>query len=452
MEKGNVKVYVTIAILLFAAVATLLMGAGSYSSSGQNDGIIIDFGGYDTEWTSIDLSDDPDAMSALEYACGEKGYALAVSDGVVISIKGLPDGPSDRSWSLWVVEKGNTDWRKITSAPDDVAMSQYSAVAWALCSEDGSPTVPGVDQTGVNFYGHSDIRSIVTLAPSVTETACAVGGTNMIIGADLYSNYPSSIAEGISSGDIAVTGGFTNPNFEIVLKLDPDMVLCDGSQATHRTIANKLRNAGINVVVLYAGESIDTMYNNTYITGTALNFDIGKKVVIESIQNGIDEVISDMNQFIVYPKDMMISLSAVKSPWTSGSDTYINDISRTVYGVNVFSDLTGWQMVNSEMIIKASPEVIIVVSSEYSATEEDYNALIKSLSEGWNYIGAEVYLICESAADLTSRPGPRLAQVTELMGRILHGTSFTVDTNLPYYIGNDYANYLTFTKDLGFDR
>lgn len=452
MERGNVKVYATLAIILFATVATMLMGAGGYSSSRQSNGIIIDFGEYDTEWAELDFSNNPDAMSALEYACDEKGYALVISDGAVISINGIPDGSSDATWSVWVVEKGKKDWKMATSSPSDVIMSDHSSVSWSLCSEGGSPTVPGVDQTGVNFYGYSNIRSIVTLAPSVTETACAVGGTNMIIGADLYSNYPDSIAKGISSGSITVTGGFTNPNFEIILKLNPDMVLCDGSQASHKTIANKLRNVGINVVVLYAGESIDTMYDNLYITGTALQFDNGKKVAIQSIQKGIGDVVSDMNKFIVYPKDMMISLSATKSPWTSGGNTYISDISSTVYGVNVFNNLLGWQMVNSEMIIKASPEVIIVVSSEYSATEADYKALVESLSTGWEYTGAEVYLICESAADIVSRPGPRLAQVTELVGRILHTSAFTEDTGMPYYIGNDYANYLTFTKNLGFNR
>ena len=109
-------------------------------------------------------------------------------------------------------------------------------------------------------------------------------------------------------------------------------------------------------------------------------------------------------------------------------------------------------MVNSEMIIKVSPEVIIVVAEGSEATENDYQRMLSQISEGWEYVDAEIYMLCGKAADIVSRPGPRLAQVTELIGRIMYDPLFGEPTGIPHYIGDNYTDYLTITKNLGFNR
>jgi len=447
---NKVKVYASIAIIAFAALATALAGGGANASAANGEGMIIDFGDYDAAWTSVDLKEYPDALSSLEYACTMQGFELTESEGIVSSIDHLPGLGSENTWSLWAVQKGGLKWTEMTSDPSSVIVSEYSAVAWALCAPDEGPSVQGVDQTGVNYWGYSNIHRVVTLAPSVTETVCAVGGSNMVVGADEYSNYPDSIAKGKDSGRIKSTGGYTNPNFETILKLDPDMVICDGSQASHRSVAAKLRNVGVNVVVFYTGEDLNTLYDNIYIAGTSIGFYEAKKIVIKEIKNGISDVKSEIKW--ATPTTMMFSLSAVKSPWVAGGNTYINDISETIFGINVFEGQRGWVMVNSEMIIKVSPEVIIVVAEGSEATENDYQRMLSQISEGWEYVDAEIYMLCGKAADIVSRPGPRLAQVTELIGRIMYDPLFGEPTGIPHYIGDNYTDYLTITKNLGFNR
>jgi iron complex transport system substrate-binding protein len=446
------KIYISVAIIAFATLATALIGGGASAFADGDDGLIIDFGDYNAVWTAVDLDEYPDAMSSLGYACSVQGFALRTSAGKVSSIGGVPGSASEGSWSLWAVPKGKLDWNRIDSDPSSVTVSNYSAVTWSLCAADGKPSVPGVDQTGVNYWGYKDIGKVVTLAPSVTETVCAMGGSDMVIGADEYSKYPDSIAKKRASGQIKVTGGYTNPNFETILKLDPDMVLCDGSQASHRIVASKLRNVGVNVLVFYGGEDLGTLYDNIYMTGTALDYNESKMTVINEIRDGIDRVVAELDGKVKTPLDLMFSLSSAKSPWVAGGNTYINDIAGTVFGVNVFKGLKGWTMVNSEMIVKASPDVIIVVSEGLRATEEDYLRLIEYVSEGWDYINAEIYMICGTAVDLVSRPGPRLAQVTELISRILYDPMFGESTGLPHYIGDNYEDYLTLTKTLGYNN
>ena len=49
---------------------------------------------------------------------------------------------------------------------------------------------------------------------------------------------------------------------------------------------------------------------------------------------------------------------------------------------------------------------------------------------------------------MAQRPGPRFAQFAELTAIILNPDVFT-DIEMPKYVGDNYTNYLTYTKLLG---
>jgi len=385
---------------------------------------------------------------------GIKEYTISYNSGgggpvgVFIEVKGIPS-MEGKVWSLWGVVKGKTGWERILEEPVDVKPADYSSVVWAYSDWDTAPSV-GVDQTGVPVHGYSMPSKIVTLAPSTTETVASLGKSEQIIGTDEYSNYPQSILQGKAAGTIAVVGGYTNPSFEAIMKINPDMVFCDGAQGSHLLIADKLRNAGIHVVVMYEGENIDVIMNNLFIAGAALSMtDVANKNIydINSAINIIENLLIDD---VAGNISVMVSLSSVKSPYVAGSNTYINDIFGKTFGLNIFETLDGWVMVNSEAISKANPDVIIVIS------DGTYNDMYNNLSSEWKlttaYEEGDIYLLSGSTMDLASRPGPRIAQATELIARILHSDSFSDGIIVPKWIDRDYTDYLTYTKNLGFDK
>ena len=81
--------------------------------------------------------------------------------------------------------------------------------------------------------------------------------------------------------------------------------------------------------------------------------------------------------------------------------------------------------------------------------------MMSSLSAEWRNTNAfengNIYLLAGGATDLASRPSTRIAQFTELMCRILQPNVF-IDIDVPYYIGDNYRDYLYYTKELGFDK
>ena len=83
---------------------------------------------------------------------------------------------------------------------------------------------------------------------------------------------------------------------------------------------------------------------------------------------------------------------------------------------------------------------------------ENYDFIMANLPEEWKstdaYKDGKIYMVCGSAADLMQRPSTRLAQATELVGRIFHEDSFPDKITIPKFFGNEYTNYLTYSKTL----
>ena len=110
-------------------------------------------------------------------------------------------------------------------------------------------------------------------------------------------------------------------------------------------------------------------------------------------------------------------------------------------------------MVSKEQIHSKQPQVIIIVHSGEITTQEQYDQVMGWIDPVWQetpaYRNGNVYLFTGKAADLLSRPGPRLCEAAELLGKALHPDSFLQRDpldSIPKYLGNDYDIYLTYQR------
>lgn len=449
MDSMKLKRNLSIAIVIIGVLATFAVGPGTSATQYQAQGTVIDFGDWETTWTQVDLHNYSSATEVLDYACQYNNYTLVINeDGSINEINGVVSDPDGRNWALWVVNTGEMNWTKM-SLPYDMNLRDYTVSSWAYCSSEEEPTI-AVDQSGTSIYGYSQAKRTVSLSPSTTEIVSSVGAVKTLVGTDKYSNYPQEVVDMQNSGDIAIVGDYTSPSFEEITKTEPDIVLCDGSQYNHTQVANRLRAVSIPSVILYSGESFDQILNNIYIVGIVLGYDMAGAETIKKLTYAETELTEKLRDSpISRHVSSMISLSADMSPWVSGSYTYAGDVLVDMYGVNIFSFLDGWVHISSELIIKYNPSVIIILSSDYAATQEEYDAMMNSLSNEWKgtdaYKNGDIYLICEGAGEMAQRPGPRVAQLMELTARILNQDVFD-DIEMSKFIGNNYKDFLTYTK------
>ena len=435
--------FLLVAIGIVLGVSSGLMAQSS--STAQADGTIIEFDEYGTVWTDLTVSDYSSVIELLEAACTENGFDLVMDGDKVLSINGIG---SDGAWALWVVYPDSTEWTTV-DAPYNGDPSQYSITSWVYSEEDREPTV-AVDYSGHPIYGFSQKYRVVSLSPTVTEILYSVKASNIIVGADYYSDYPQSIVEGKKNGSVTTVGTYTSPSFELITSTNPDMVVCDGSQSSHVQMAERLRSVGIDAVVIYPGEDVGQVEDNIFIIGTVLQYQMAAIEVIDDTEYVLEQVrLRTSTEPVI---DTMVSLEPDISPWVSGDGTFMNGLLAVAGADNAFSDWYGWVHITSERI-PADIQAIVIITTEYKATQEEYDALYNGLSAEWKKTDAwkngDVFVICESAASMMQRSGPRIAQGAELIGMMLHPDCF--DADIPKIIGDDYRDYLQFSKDMGYD-
>ena len=453
VDKTGVSMKVTLLKIVFSVflvVSGVFLGitlTKDTSDTGQGT-ITLDFGNYDIKSSSAQGGNAAEALNAI---CDQYDFMITF-DGEhnVKTINGYPGVGDSREWGLYTLN--GTGWTKYSGAPTDLKITSTSVVSWALC-EDGQSPSPAVDASGYSFYGFEKANTIVCLAPSCTETVCALGYEDLIIGTDFYSNYPSSVQyKRTVLHTITDTGTYTTPNYEIIVKLKPDLVIGIASQSSHTKTIEKLRAVGINGIVVFDGEDLESVYNNTYMTGIAMGLSTEAIQLTQRLKEEVEQTYSTTSG--LSPSDrpsIMTALSINKSPYVAGNYTYLNDIYSKAGATNSFSDMNGWRQATPEKIPDYNPECIIIMS-EVEVLESEYDDIIANLPSEWKstdaFTNGEIYIVWGSANDMLSRPSTRLAQVTELLARVLHEDLFVDVIHVPKVVGDDYMDYLTYSKEL----
>jgi iron complex transport system substrate-binding protein len=88
----------------------------------------------------------------------------------------------------------------------------------------------------------ADVRRIVTLAPSLTDTVLALGAGEWLVGVSRFDTFPEVAG-------LARVGGFVDPSIEAVLALEPDLLLVMPGPGNLRPV-QKLAELGVPVLAL----------------------------------------------------------------------------------------------------------------------------------------------------------------------------------------------------------
>ena len=101
------------------------------------------------------------------------------------------------------------------------------------------------DASGVAVDLARPPRRIVSLVPSITETLCALGLADALVGITVYCVEPHAIVSGKTR-----IGGEKNPDLEKIRRLEPDLVIAN-IEENLRDHVETLRSWSIPVWVTY---------------------------------------------------------------------------------------------------------------------------------------------------------------------------------------------------------
>lgn len=325
-------------------------------------------------------------------------------------------------------------------------------VALAVVLIGGSQAYDGpVDAAGNTTSFSSVPQTIVSSAPSITETLIAMGYTGKIIGASSNCD-AQEIVERENLGQITRVGSYNNPNQEILMSLDADVVFIGSYNQNTNAAYNNLRNAGIKVIMLYGGDSRSEIYLNIDIIGQVLSDVANSQTVKQNMIQTFNEVQALASEATSKPK-AMINLGfawGMNSVYGAGINTFAHDMLTIANNTNVLSAVSGWKLVSQELILAnaTAPEVILVmVQGGASMNQSTYEAQMQALKADDNWkttpavINDKVYFFYGSAASVGQRASPNLADFSKLVLMFTHPELFDGLT-LPSYLGSDYKDFI----------
>lgn len=246
-------------------------------------------------------------------------------------------------------------------------------------------------------------RRIVSLLPSLTETVCALDACERLVATDRWSDWPTSVRA------LPKAGGLDDANIELIVSLRPDLVLA----ARSTRVAERLEALGIPVAVFEA-QNLTELRGVYAAVGHLLGRGDGEarwQALHKEIQAAADALPQAARGLRVY-------FEVETSPYAAGAASFIGETLAALGARNIVPpELGPFPKLNPEFIVRADPDLIIVVASHADELAR---------RPGWSSLralrGAGQGGVCAVPAadyDTLVRPGPRMGQAARVMAQCL---------------------------------
>jgi iron complex transport system substrate-binding protein len=245
-------------------------------------------------------------------------------------------------------------------------------------------------------------QRIVSLLPSLTETVCALGQCQKLVGVDRYSNWPESLAK------LPRMGGGIDPNIESVVAAKPDLVL----MATSARGAERLQALGLTVLAFEPRSHADVQ-RVMRLVAQALDVPVQES---ERVWRHIDAAVNAAAQSIpAQAKGQRVYFEVSRAPYGASESSFIGETLQRLGARNILpASLGPFPKINPEYVVRAQPDIIMVGDSNYSDM---------SARPGWQNMRAmRTQRVCHfkpEESDVLVRAGPRMAEAARLMARCL---------------------------------
>lgn len=279
-------------------------------------------------------------------------------------------------------------------------------------AEQAAFPVTMTDAVGNEITLEEEPDAIVSMIPSNTEILFAVGAGDAVVGVGDFDDYPAEAQE------IEKIGGLEF-NVEKILSLDPDLVLAHGSaMGTHEAGLQQLRDAGVTVFVVEEAQDFETAYETIEQIGELTGNSEEAADVVDEMQSKVNEIVGATEG--MEPKKVFAETSPAPEIYTPGGGTFTDEMLGMIGAENAAGDQEGWVMMDPEEIISRNPDVILVMYSYMEGAVDGVKA-----REGYGTVSAvKNDAVVQVDENITSRPGPRLADGLEAIAKAVYPEAF----------------------------
>ncbi len=243
---------------------------------------------------------------------------------------------------------------------------------------------------------------IVSLSPGTTEMLFALGLGKRVVGDTVYCDYPPAAKAIAKVGDV-------NTSYEKVLALRPDLIVAD-SVANARAVARL--SALKQPVLAVAPTSLSAVETSLRQIGARTGTSVQADAVVAQMEHQA-RLAAKIAAADTRPHPRVLVVIQISPLWTAGRGSFLDDLIARAGGVNIGHAVSGYGPFSKEQVLANAPDVILGDAAVAAAFRTD--PLLRRLP---TVMHGRVYAL---PPDLTSRPGPRLADGLVLVAQALHG-------------------------------
>lgn len=245
-------------------------------------------------------------------------------------------------------------------------------------------------------------QRIVALLPSLSETVCALGACQRLVGIDAYANWPAQVQS------LPRVGGLDDVQVEAVVALRPDLVLA----ATATRALPRLEALGLTVMALEP-RTLSDLREVVLRLDRVLGTGRGPQL-LATLEADLSRVAQSGPPSA---RGQRVYFEVADAPYAAGEASFIGELLGRLGAVNVVPAALGpFPRLNPEFVVRADPQVIFLSAQSAAGLPA---------RPGWSGISAlregRVCAFSPAQADVLVRPGPRLAEGLRLMADCLRG-------------------------------
>jgi ABC-type Fe3+-hydroxamate transport system substrate-binding protein len=208
-----------------------------------------------------------------------------------------------------------------------------------------------VDASGVALELLHPPRRIVSLIPSTTETLCALGLADALVGVTVYCVEPRDVVRTKKR-----IGGEKDPDLDAIRTLRPDLVIANVEENLREHV-DALRASGIPVWVTFprtVREAIRMIRELGEVTAT--------RDRAGALADELDRLYDSVAAAVATRSPVSVFYAVWRGPYmTIGRDTYIHDMLRVCGGRNVFDDrVERYPVVTLDEVAARRPDVVLL--------------------------------------------------------------------------------------------
>lgn len=246
---------------------------------------------------------------------------------------------------------------------------------------------------------------VVSLSPSTTETMFAIHANDRLVGRSRYCDYPPEALA------LPSVGGYTDPSFEAILALHPDLVIGARGPAGPPLEERLSAHARTYFPETETLAEIDAMVLGV---GQRVGHESDAKALVASMHAREDAVAAAVKDL---PKPRVLLVYGLTPTVVAGPGSFADVVITRAGGTNVMTAGGPYPTIGMEQVLALDPDIVLDAAMQEAHSVER----ISKDAAGWKSTRAVTTGKVIALDDETVlRPGPRVGDAIATIARAIH--------------------------------